>query len=150
MEVSTKPPEPGEKNVVRVTREDGTCEVCGVAGPVIRTHDDRVMNRLACSKCVLDGKAANFAPEHPAMRPIVFVARALRGDEPFRTLLASAEHQRAHPEAYASAIAEQKAIADAKQRASDIGDAMTAGKTGRAARRAADAVARIRRKRAKV
>lgn len=148
MEVSSTPPPAGEK-AVRVSRYQGRCGFCPFEGLVIEGHDPEVMTGLACPACVLGGKASRFAPEHPAMRPIVFVARAMRGDEPFRTLLESAEKQRENPEAHRAAIERtQRSIADAKQRAADM---HASGKTGRAARRAAEAIARRRnKKRAKL
>jgi hypothetical protein len=148
MEVSTTPPPPGDK-AVRVSRYQGSCAFCDFVGLVIEGHDPAVMSKLACFQCVLGGKASSFAPEHPAMRPIVFVARAMRGDEPFATLLKAAEKQRENPEAHRAAVERtQKNIANLKQRASDM---EASGKTGRAARRAADAMARSRaKKRAKL
>lgn len=149
MEVSTTPPAPGE-NAVRVSRYQGKCSTCDFEGLVIQGHDDRVMSGLHCHTCVLAGRASSYAPEHPAMRPIVFVARAMRGDEPFRTLLESAEKQRENPEAHRAAVERnQRAIAQAKQRAADLGQAQLAGKSGRAARRAAEAIGRKRTKNAK-
>lgn len=83
---------------VRVRRELGICSVCGAAGgQVIKAYDDRVYEGLACAPCVLSGKASTFPPTHKAMRPIVFVARALRGDEPFASLLRAADIQSVNP-----------------------------------------------------
>lgn len=143
MEVSTKPPTEGEK-AVRVSRYQGRCGFCDFEGLVIEGHDPDVMSQLACPTCVLAGKASSFAPEHPAMRPIVFVARAMRGDEPFATLLKAAEAQRQNPEAHRAAVERtQRKISQAKQHHADLA---ATGKSGRAARRGAAAIARKREK----
>lgn len=150
MDVSTEPPRPGE-TTVRVTRYQGKCGSCDFEGLVIEGHDPDVMTGLACPDCVMAGRASRFAPEHPAMRPIVFVARAMRGEEPFRTLLESAEKQRENPEAHAAAvrrtqdaIARQKGIVEAQsslgsrkgKRAYEAMERRAARKARRAAKRA--------------
>ena len=91
---------------VRVSRELGVCDFCLLAGgQVIRSHT-RVFDGLACPGCVLSGKASDkYPPHHESMRPLVFVARALRGDQPFKDLLRAAESQGAEPAATARAKA---------------------------------------------
>lgn len=63
---------------------------------MITAYSALVYPGKVCGPCILDGKASErFAPEHKAMQPMVFVARALRGDQPFAQLLAEADAQRA-------------------------------------------------------
>lgn len=84
---------------VRVRREIGVCGVCSLAGgQVIEAFDQRVYKGWACPDCVLSGRASEFSPDHPVMRPIVFVARGIRGDQPFKDLLKAADIQRGDPQ----------------------------------------------------
>lgn len=94
------PHTPDKVTPVKVIREVGRCDYCdSVGGQVIGSYDPRVYTGKACPDCVLGGRASDrYRPDHSAMRPMVFVARALRGDEPFKTLLRAADLQKADPE----------------------------------------------------
>lgn len=82
---------------------------------MIRAYDARVYDGRVCPECVMAGRASDFPPNHAAMRPIVFVALALLGHEPFRSMLKAAEDQRRDPEGAQRRLAEiQAAIARAK------------------------------------
>lgn len=102
---------PGPK--VKVGRQLGDCDFCGDTGlQVIKSYDDRVYRGWACPICVLAGVTnPRFRADSKQMAPMVFVAQALRGDEPFKTLLKRADWQKAHPEE----TAKQKEAALAKQ-----------------------------------
>ena len=102
---------PGPK--VKVGRRLGDCGFCGDADlQVIKAFDDRIYRGWACPTCILTGVTnAQFKPDSREMSPIVFVARALRGDEPFKTLLKRADWQKANPKE----AAQQKAAAVVKQ-----------------------------------
>ncbi len=85
---------------LKVNRKIGTCVRCGAEKvQTISAYDPAVYEGHACGPCILAGKAA---PDHdveaPIMRPMVFVAKALAGEEPYRTLIRAADEQRANPE----------------------------------------------------
>ena len=100
-----------EEAEVRVTRSRGRCERCG-ADPVdrVEAYDPRVYLGAVCAGCVLEGRASDrYGPDHAAMRPMVFVARGLRGEEPFRTLLLASDVQGGDPGAARALAAQLKA-----------------------------------------
>jgi len=82
----------------KTSRKTGDCDHCDVKGvQVIKAIDERIYSGWACPDCVLSGKISDFAPEHGAMVPMVFIARALKGDEPYASLMAAADAQREDP-----------------------------------------------------
>lgn len=91
-------PETEKRGEIRVSRFQGRCSFCDFEGMVIAPYTPEVMNgELACPDCILAGRTSRFALKHPAMRPLVFIAKAMKGEEPFATLLKAAEHQRRDP-----------------------------------------------------
>lgn len=84
--------DPGPK----VTTSEGEeCAFCGVTGTVIFAYDAKVYAGGACPDCVAKGVVSDeFGPEHRVMAPMMFIAQALRGVEPFATMKASADAQR--------------------------------------------------------
>jgi len=124
---------------VKVSRELGSCGFCGAADlQVIRAFDPRVFEGWACPSCVLSGKTSErYPPEGDVMRPMVFVARALRGDQPFADLLKAADLQRENPELAA------KMKAKLAKRMAPV------AVINRKARRTADAVGRKKKKKKK-
>ena len=79
----------------RVSREQGTCDFCGARGHVIIAYDPRAYDGRACPKCVIDGRTSErYDVNGGVMRPMVFVARALIGEQPFARMLKAAEEQR--------------------------------------------------------
>lgn len=80
---------------VRVSRELGTCDFCGDEGHVIIAYDPRAYEGKACPNCVVGGRASGrYDVESGVMRPMVWVARGLLGEQPFAKLLEAAEAQR--------------------------------------------------------
>lgn len=65
----------------------GPCDRCSRDRQLIYAFDDRVYEGGVCSECFLGGKACDLSIEDPLMRPMLFIARALRGDEPFKSIL---------------------------------------------------------------
>lgn len=97
-----------DKKRIRVTRKIGDCGYCDRVrnGSVIQAYDPDVFAGVACPDCVLEGKAsAKFKPDAPEMRPVVFVAKALKGIQPFAKLLAAADNHREHPDEARAALA---------------------------------------------
>lgn len=85
---------PGKPRVT--VEEDAECAYCGAHGTVIFAYDESVYGGGACALCVRDGKAsATYEPEHKVMAPMLFLANALLGIEPFATIKANADAQRA-------------------------------------------------------
>lgn len=79
----------------RVSRERGTCDFCGAEGHVIIAYDPRAYDGRACPKCVIGGRTSErYDVKGGVMRPMVFVARALLGVQPFARMLKAAEEQR--------------------------------------------------------
>lgn len=113
----------GEEVRLKVSRELGTCARCGAEGAqTITAYDSEVYEGEVCGPCVLSGKAApDLEIESPLMRPMVFVAKALRGDEPFRTLLRAADDQRENPGKAATVAAVARAKAKMERRLSSAG-----------------------------
>ncbi len=99
----------------RVGRQLGDCGFCGDTDlQVIESYDQRIYTGWACHTCILTGTtSAEFPPHSLEMQPIVFVAKALRGDEPFKSMLKKSDWQKAHPEEAAA----QKAAAIRKDEA---------------------------------
>ena len=93
----TEKPQPGKVSVGRELGDCGFCEATGLQ--VIEAFDPRVYEGWACPDCILGGKASEYPTIHKFMNPMVFVARALRGDQPFKDLLKAADLQKENPEA---------------------------------------------------
>ncbi len=89
--------DPGEGRFVLTRKPDGICSFCGAGpGDMVGSYDPGVYEGLACADCILDGKTnKKFDPKSDAMAPMTFVARALKGDQPFKTYLDQADAQKA-------------------------------------------------------
>lgn len=85
---------------LKVSRQIGTCDNCDTPDvQTISAYDPAVYQGRICGPCVLAGNATSeHDVDSPLMRPMVFVARALAGEEPYRTLLKAVDEQRADPE----------------------------------------------------
>lgn len=96
---------------VKVSREIGTCDRCGAEEiQTIIAYDPAVYEGAVCATCVLAGKATeSHGIDSEIMRPMVFVARALSGEEPYRTLLKAADEQRENPDRTDTVEAVEKA-----------------------------------------
>lgn len=81
---------------VKVNRIRTTCARCGAEEiQCVEAYSPEAYTGAVCGPCILAGQASDtYAPEHPAMRPMVFVARALVGEEPYATLLRQADAQK--------------------------------------------------------
>jgi len=85
---------------VKVSR---TYDVCGGCGgeprEVVSAYDDALWAGYRCPECILSGRAVPAVPvDHTAMRPMVFVAKALLGVEPMASMLKAADAQRKRPD----------------------------------------------------
>lgn len=84
---------------IKVSRQIATCDRCGTADvQTVTAYDPSVYEGRVCGPCILAGKASAHEVDAPIMRPMVFVAKALAGEEPYRSLLKAADEQRANPE----------------------------------------------------
>lgn len=92
------PPEEARANKtevkVRVERSRGVCVSCGATGHVIAAYDPRVYKGRACPACVLSGKLSEYPSDSAIMRPMVWVARGLLGEQPFARLLREVDTQK--------------------------------------------------------
>jgi hypothetical protein len=81
---------------VQVGRGVGDCDFCVAKNiDVIKSFDSRIYKGAACSQCVLEGRTnETFKPDSKAMRPMVYVAKANQGIEPFASAMAKADSQR--------------------------------------------------------
>lgn len=88
------PKKPAEKS--KVERSFGPCVVCHVPSELVHAFDERVYQGGACSDCLLH-RTSELTTEHRLdsriMAPMVFVARALSGEEPFASVLRAADAQ---------------------------------------------------------
>lgn len=91
---------------IRCERKIGKCDRCGAERMLIFAFDERVYEGGVCHDCFFKGKACDLELEDPLMRPMLFLARALRGDEPFASILRSADSQSMDLEKSAEALKE--------------------------------------------
>ncbi len=112
---------------LKVSREIGTCDRCKTEEVhTITAYDPGAYEGRVCGPCILAGKATeDHEVDSPLMRPMVFVARALAGQEPYRTLLRAADEQRDNPAKAdtieAIAKARHKSDSKARHRARKLG-----------------------------
>jgi hypothetical protein len=88
------PDPPAEKS--RVERSFGPCVVCHIPGELVHAFDERVYRDGACPDCLLHRTSeltTEYRLDSRIMAPMVFVARALRGEEPFASVLRAADSQ---------------------------------------------------------
>lgn len=136
---------------VRVERELGDCDYCDATNlQVIGAFDESIYPGLACPKCVLSGETnSTYPPDHRAMSPMVFVAKALTGVQPYERLLRAADAQKADERKKAQVISldqERKRLKRLRDRGVVKTGSATA-KPNRKQRRAARAVSKKGKKR---
>lgn len=104
------PDRAGDATRLRVNRRFGPCARCGEERHTIAAYDVKVYSGHVCGPCILTGKATeDHTVMSPIMRPMVFVARALAGEEPYMSLLKAADEQRDNPDKAAAQAATLKA-----------------------------------------
>lgn len=73
----------------RVSRSIGKCDRCEVEpANLIKSYDPRIYKGEVCAKCLIEGKASIvFPPHHEVMKPMVYLALAYEGREPYRSYI---------------------------------------------------------------
>lgn len=150
-------------NKTRVERSIGSCVVCHVPGEIIHAFDERIYQGGACSNCILHRTSELTSGQRldsRIMAPMVFVARALQGEEPFASVLRAADSQ--NPEKLEATLKDLKDLRSDLERARfevELKEARsilrlqgllspTMGKPNNKQRRAAAAIARREARRA--
>lgn len=82
---------------ITVPRERGICDYCGTETDLIGAYDPSIYDGLACAPCIVGGKTCDQPVDGELMRPMVFVAKAYQGVQPFARMLENADRQRGNP-----------------------------------------------------